>query len=76
MPVALSTEAELFYEVRGSGPRLLFANGSGSTLEDAQLLTGVLASRFELLAFDYRGLGRSSEVTATPWRTARPTPPR
>jgi len=63
MPVALSTEAELFYEVRGSGPRLLFANGSGSTLEDAQLLTGVLGSRFELLAFDYRGLGRSSEVT-------------
>ena len=63
MPVALSTEAELFYEVRGSGPRLLFVNGSGSTLEEAQLLTGVLASRFELLAFDYRGLGRSSEVT-------------
>ena len=63
MPIALSTGAELFYEVSGSGPRLLFVNGSGSTLESARLLIGVLASRFELLAFDYRGLGRSSEVT-------------
>ncbi len=65
MPVVRATDAELFYEVSGTGPRLLFINGSGSTLEDAQLLTGVLASRFELLAYDYRGLGRSGEVTSS-----------
>lgn len=62
MPIALSAEAEVFYEVRGSGPRLVFVNGSGSTLEDARMFTDVLAPRFEVLAFDYRGLGQSSEV--------------
>ncbi len=65
MPIAPSTEAELYYELSGSGPRLVFVNGSGSTLAEAQLLTGVLAQRSEVLAFDYRGLGRSSEVTGS-----------
>ncbi len=65
MPVVRTAEVELYYEVRGTGPRLLFVNGSGSTLEDAQPLTGVLASRFELLAYDYRGLGRSGEVAGS-----------
>jgi 3-oxoadipate enol-lactonase len=63
MPVVRKAEADLYYEVTGSGPRLLFVNGSGSTLEDARLLTGVFAPRFELLTFDYRGLGRSGAVT-------------
>ncbi len=62
MPVARNADTDLYYEVTGSGPRLLFVNGSGSTLESAQLLTGVLASKFELLAFDYRGLGRSGTI--------------
>lgn len=63
MAVVRSADVDLFYEVTGSGPRLLFVNGSGSTLEDARLLIGAFAAHFELLAFDYRGLGRSGEVT-------------
>jgi 3-oxoadipate enol-lactonase len=65
MPVVRNAEADLYYEVTGSGPRLLFVNGSGSTLEDARLLTGVFAPRFELLVFDYRGLGRSGAITGS-----------
>ena len=64
MPVAPSDGPDLHYEVSGSGPRLLFLNGSGVTLEDSGLMLAGLASRFEVLAFDYRGLGRSGEVTA------------
>ena len=63
MPVVRASDTDLFYEVTGSGRRLLFVNGSGTTLENSQLLTGVFASRFELLAYDYRGLGRSGEVS-------------
>jgi pimeloyl-ACP methyl ester carboxylesterase len=62
MPVVRAADADLYFEVSGSGPRLLFVNGSGTSLEEARLLTGAFASRFELLAFDYRGLGRSGEV--------------
>ncbi len=65
MPVARNADTELYYEVTGSGPRLVFVNGSGSTVESAQLLTGVLASKYELLAFDYRGLGRSGTINAS-----------
>jgi pimeloyl-ACP methyl ester carboxylesterase len=63
MPFARRDGPDLYFEVSGSGPRLLFINGSGLTLEDAGLITAVLASRFEVLAYDYRGLGRSGEVS-------------
>ena len=64
MPVARSEGTDLYFEVSGSGPRLLFVNGSGITLADAGIITEVLATRFEVLAYDYRGLGRSAPVTA------------
>jgi len=50
---------DLFWEVSGHGPRLVFCNGSGSTLAEARLLLHVLGDGFEVLAFDYRGLGAS-----------------
>jgi 3-oxoadipate enol-lactonase len=55
---------DLYYEVRGQGPRLLFVNGSGSTLEEASMLVDLFVPQFEVLAFDYRGLGRSGAITA------------
>ena len=64
MPVARSDRADLYFEVSGTGPRLLFVNGSGVTLADSRLLVDAFAARFELLAYDHRGLGRSSVVTA------------
>ncbi len=62
MPVAHAEGADLYYEMTGAGPRLLLVNGSGTTLEDGGLMAAAFSPRFEVLAFDYRGLGRSSEV--------------
>lgn len=55
----------MHYEHDGQGPRLLFVNGSGATLESASPLIDRLRGPFELLAHDQRGLGRTS-VPAEP----------
>jgi pimeloyl-ACP methyl ester carboxylesterase len=51
---------DVYYEHEGTGPRLLFLNGSGATLETVAPLLGRFQERFELLAHDQRGLGRTS----------------
>ena len=56
-------ENQIYYERRGGGPRLLFVNGSGTTLDEAGLIVSLFATRFDVLAYDYRGLGRSRAVT-------------
>jgi 3-oxoadipate enol-lactonase len=63
MPVDHVNGVELYWEHRGSGPRLLFCNGSGTTLQAVGPLLDLIAARFDLLAWDYRGLGRSGPVT-------------
>jgi 3-oxoadipate enol-lactonase len=63
MPVDHVNGAELYWEHRGSGPRLLFCNGSGSTVQTARPLLDLVAATFEVLAWDYRGLGRSVPLT-------------
>ena len=59
MPVTPSDGIDLFYQVTGSGPRVLLLNGSGLTLEDSAVLVGLFSSRCQVLSYDYRGLGRS-----------------
>ena len=51
------SEVDLYYEVVGEGPRLLFFNGSGSSIADVGMLVELLATRFEVLVHDQRGLG-------------------
>ena len=63
MPVDRVNGVELYWEQRGSGPRLLFCNGSGLTVQDVRPLLDPLAASFDLLAWDYRGFGRSAPVT-------------
>jgi 3-oxoadipate enol-lactonase len=63
MPVDHVHGVELYWEQRGSGPRLLFCNGSGLTLHDVRPLLDPLAASFDVLAWDYRGFGRSAPVT-------------
>jgi 3-oxoadipate enol-lactonase len=53
----------LHYERLGDGPRLLYCNGSGTTVDTSRPLLDMLSARFEVLAFDYRGMGRSAPVT-------------
>ncbi len=63
MPVSDVNGAELYWERTGGGPRLLFCNGSGLTLANSQPLRDPFAGGFDLLAWDYRGLGRSGPVS-------------
>jgi 3-oxoadipate enol-lactonase len=63
MPAGHVNGVELYWERRGSGPRLLFCNGSGTTLQAVRPLFDLFAATFDLLAWDYRGLGRSGPLT-------------
>ena len=63
MPAGHVDGVELYWEQRGSGPRLLFCNGSGTTLQTVRPLLDLVAATFDLLAWDYRGLGRSGSLT-------------
>ena len=53
----------LHHERRGTGPPLLYCNGSGASLRSVRPLLTVLSGHFDLLAFDYRGMGDSDPVT-------------
>jgi pimeloyl-ACP methyl ester carboxylesterase len=64
VPSARSSGAELYWEKAGSGPRLLFCNGSGMTVDNGRPLLEIVGQGLELLAWDYRGLGGSSRVSA------------
>jgi 3-oxoadipate enol-lactonase len=56
---------ELYYERRGTGPRLLFLNGSGGDLRRPPVMfDSPLGAHFDMLAFDYRGLGQSGPADA------------
>jgi pimeloyl-ACP methyl ester carboxylesterase len=57
---ATANGIELYYERRGEGPPLLFLNGSGATLASVGPLLDPLAARFDLIAHDQRGIGRSA----------------
>jgi 3-oxoadipate enol-lactonase len=48
---------------REDGPRLLFCNGSGTTLGSSRPLLDMLSAQFDLVAFDYRGMGASPPAT-------------
>jgi pimeloyl-ACP methyl ester carboxylesterase len=60
MPTIAVNGIDLYYQLAGEGRRVLFFNGSGSTLESSALLMKPLIDRFEVAAHDQRGLGRTS----------------
>jgi 3-oxoadipate enol-lactonase len=62
MPTVACNGVALHYERFGHGPRLLFCNGSGTTVDSTRSLLDRLSAQFDLLAFDYRGKGRSAPV--------------
>lgn len=51
----------MHYEVlgEGHGPRVVYLNGSGSTMGDLVPMLGPFIRRFTVAVFDYRGMGRS-----------------
>ena len=55
-------QIDICYELGGSGPRLLYISGAGGDLcLRPGVFEGPLPGRFEVLAFDQRGMGRSSK---------------
>lgn len=69
MPELALDQLDLYYEVHGDGPPVLFFNGSGQSIETSRLLIDVLASRCTVAVHDQRGLGRSS-VPSPPYTMA------
>lgn len=60
MPTERLNGIDLHWVHEGEGPRLLMFNGSGSTIERMRPLFDVLASQFEVVLHDQRGLGRTT----------------
>ena len=62
MPFASLRGLDFYYEQAGSGPRLLFVNGTGGDLrQQPRFIEGPLAQAFEIVAHDQRGLGQSAK---------------
>jgi pimeloyl-ACP methyl ester carboxylesterase len=53
-------DIDVYWERRGEGPRLLFVNGSGATIESSAPLIDAFARECEVVVHDQRGLGRTS----------------
>lgn len=60
VPIATVNGIEINHQRSGVGRRLLYLNGSGTTLADSGLLLAPFEQRFDLLAHDQRGLGLTS----------------
>jgi pimeloyl-ACP methyl ester carboxylesterase len=69
VPTVRANGIDLYFERLGSGPPLLFLNGSGATLEQVGPLLRPYTDRFEVLIHDQRGLGRT-EVPPGPYTMA------
>jgi 3-oxoadipate enol-lactonase len=62
VPSAHIGDIDVHYEIAGDGPRLLFIGGTGGDLRTRpNVFDGPLKDAFTVLAFDQRGLGRSSK---------------
>ena len=62
MPTARIGELDVYHEVAGEGPPVLFIGGTGGDLRTKpNVLDGPLARAFTVAAFDQRGLGRTTK---------------
>ncbi|SEA30572.1 3-oxoadipate enol-lactonase [Desulfuromusa kysingii] len=60
MPFIDVRDIRMYYEIHGTGPRLLFFNGTGGDLRcKPTIFESPLAADFEILAHDQRGLGQT-----------------
>jgi pimeloyl-ACP methyl ester carboxylesterase len=70
MPRATINGAELYYEVRGTGPPLLLIMGATGDGGHFDALADMLADEFTVITYDRRGNGRSP--TPAEWTTTSP----
>ncbi len=59
MPLLTVNGAELYHEVRGDGPALLFVMGASGDAGHFEQLADLLANEFTVVTYDRRGNGRS-----------------
>src|SRR5471030_1382836 len=61
MPTTRVNGVDLYYEIHGSGEPVLLVHGLGSSTLDWEPQIAALAARFQVIAFDVRGHGRSAK---------------
>lgn len=69
VPTSSLNGIDTYFERLGDGPRLLFFNGSGSSIDTSRPLLEMLAAHFDVAVQDSRGLGRT-ELPEQPWTMA------
>src|SRR5580693_3018777 len=69
MPTATINGIDIYYERWGAGPRLLYFNGSGTTLATTRPMIDAYAQAFDVAAHDQRGLGQTA-IPPGPYRMA------
>jgi len=70
VPTATIGELDIYYEVAGGGEPLLLIMGLGADANAWLMQTPVLSARYRTVAFDNRGVGRSSRPPG-PYSTAQ-----
>ena len=66
MPKAHVNGIELYYEVHGDGPAVVFAHGAGGNHLSWWQQVPVFAPRYRCITFDHRGFGQSLDVPDGP----------
>ena len=66
MPAVNLRSIDVYYEVRGAGPRLLVFNGSGTSVSSSAPMIDRLAQHFTVLVHDQRCLGRTTVTHDVP----------
>jgi pimeloyl-ACP methyl ester carboxylesterase len=69
VPTVHANRIDIYYEQRGSGPRLLYFQGSGQTLAKSGMMVDGFAKQFDVVAHDQRGLGQT-EIPPGPYEMA------
>ena len=66
MPKAQINGIELYYEMHGQGPAVVFAHGAGGNHLSWWQQVPVLARQYRCISFDHRGFGQSLDVPNGP----------
>lgn len=62
MPKVKVNDIEMYYEIHGEGPKLVYVSGTGGDLRHKpNVFDGPFAQHFKILAFDQRGMGQNSK---------------